>query len=545
MPPRRFSSTAQRTTLANSVSDSAGTIIVASVAGFPSSRPYSLILDYETINEEIVEVTAASGTTLTVTRGVDGTTGVAHDLGAAVVHGITGRDLGEPQTHMYASEGVHGVTGDVVGTDGTQTLTGKSIDGVDNTFTNIPQSAVTGLVSALAAKAPSNSPTFTGTVGLPSTTSIGDVSATELGYLNNATSNIQAQLDTLTSTDESLQTQIDAITNDTGSGQTLPLGGVLGDLLVKQSSTDGDADWQTLLSILPSLTGNAGKILSVNGTEDGIEWVTVGSGSGSPVDVIAASPYPTGGTVTTYTDGVTGYDYRVHTFLYSGSPDNFTVTHGVIGTLLMVGGGGSGSNHKNGGFPIWGGGGGAGAMFEGVYAFGAGTHTLYVGGGGAATLDSIGADGEDTLFEGYPGTINSGTYIAYGGGGGGYSSAGRPGGSGGGGGGAWNGDRSGGAAENGSSNGGVTTDVTNFQGHAGSDAYVQTSAPGGGAFDSSGTGVASTITGSSVTYAKGGAAESGSPTTTQNTGSGGGAGPNGTKGSDGANGIVIIRYRTA
>ena len=351
MPPRRFSSTAQRTTLANSVSDSAGTIIVTSVAGFPGTRPYSLILDYETINEEIVEVTAASGTTLTVTRGVDGTTGVAHDLGAVVVHGITGRDLGEPQTHMYTSEGVHGVTGDVVGTGGTQTLTGKSIDGVDNTFTNIPQSAVTGLVSALAAKAPSNSPTFTGTVGLPSDTSIGDVSGTELGYLNNATSNIQAQLDTLTSTDESLQDQIDAITNDTGSGQTLPLGGVLGDLLVKQSSTDGDADWQTLLSLLPSLTGNAGKILSVNGDEDGIEWVTVGSGAGSPVDVIAASPYPTGGSIGTYTDGGTGYDYRYHVFTYSGSPDTLSVTSGVIGHLLMVGGGGGGG----GGFS-WGGG---------------------------------------------------------------------------------------------------------------------------------------------------------------------------------------------
>ena len=69
--------------------------------------------------------------------------------------------------------------------------------------------------------------------------------------------------------------------------------------------------------------------------------------------------------------------------------------------------------------------------------------------------------------------------------------------------------------------------------------------PGGGAFASDGTGVASSITGSSVTYAIGGAAESGSPSTTQNTGSGGGAGPNGVKGSDGANGVIIIRYRTS
>ena len=38
-------------------------------------------------------------------------------------------------------------------------------------------------------------PTFTGTVTLPSTTSIGDVSNVELGYLNGVTSNIQTQLD--------------------------------------------------------------------------------------------------------------------------------------------------------------------------------------------------------------------------------------------------------------------------------------------------------------------------------------------------------------
>jgi hypothetical protein len=38
-------------------------------------------------------------------------------------------------------------------------------------------------------------PTFTGTVSLPSTTSIGDVSDTEISYLNNLSSNIQDQLD--------------------------------------------------------------------------------------------------------------------------------------------------------------------------------------------------------------------------------------------------------------------------------------------------------------------------------------------------------------
>jgi hypothetical protein len=53
------------------------------------------------------------------------------------------------------------------------------------------------LASATAANtyAPTDAPTFTGTVSLPSTTSIGDVSSTELGYVNGVTSAIQTQLD--------------------------------------------------------------------------------------------------------------------------------------------------------------------------------------------------------------------------------------------------------------------------------------------------------------------------------------------------------------
>ena len=51
------------------------------------------------------------------------------------------------------------------------------------------------LTSDVGTKAPTNSPTFTGTVGLPTTTSIGDVSSTELGHLNGVTSAIQTQID--------------------------------------------------------------------------------------------------------------------------------------------------------------------------------------------------------------------------------------------------------------------------------------------------------------------------------------------------------------
>ena len=63
-----------------------------------------------------------------------------------------------------------------------------------NTYAEIDQSKIANLVTNLAAKAPSTSPTFTGTVVLPGNTSIGNVSATEIGYLDGVTSGIQQQL---------------------------------------------------------------------------------------------------------------------------------------------------------------------------------------------------------------------------------------------------------------------------------------------------------------------------------------------------------------
>jgi hypothetical protein len=51
------------------------------------------------------------------------------------------------------------------------------------------------ITTALGLKAPLSGPTFTGTVVLPSTTSIGTVSSTEIGYVDGVTSAIQTQLD--------------------------------------------------------------------------------------------------------------------------------------------------------------------------------------------------------------------------------------------------------------------------------------------------------------------------------------------------------------
>lgn len=59
----------------------------------------------------------------------------------------------------------------------------------------VAQSQVTNLSTDLSSKAPLASPTFTGTVTLPSDTSIGNVSSTEISYVDGVTSSIQSQLD--------------------------------------------------------------------------------------------------------------------------------------------------------------------------------------------------------------------------------------------------------------------------------------------------------------------------------------------------------------
>lgn len=159
-PTRRYySSAAVAATLSASLTSSATSIAISTVTGWPASYPFTAIIGEDTNKEEIVTVTGVAGTTLTIARGVGGTTGQAHDAGETIRHGVYAQDFEDGSAHYDASTAVHGVAGSVVGTTNTQTLTNKTISGASNTFSAVPVSALTGAWSAWT-------PTWTGlTIG--------------------------------------------------------------------------------------------------------------------------------------------------------------------------------------------------------------------------------------------------------------------------------------------------------------------------------------------------------------------------------------------
>ena len=147
---RFYSSTALETQLNGSINSGATTITLAANTGFPGTLPFTLALDYNASNEELVEVTSGSNP-YTITRAIDGTSAVSHNTGAVVRHVSSARDFTDSRTHEAATADVHGVTGALVGATQAQTLTNKTL-----TSPTINSGALSGTFTG--------SPTLSGTV---------------------------------------------------------------------------------------------------------------------------------------------------------------------------------------------------------------------------------------------------------------------------------------------------------------------------------------------------------------------------------------------
>lgn len=90
---------------------------------------FTVVVDPDTANEEIMYATAVVGSALTVTRAQDNTTAKSHATGAKIRHMAIGEDFRLAENHRNATSAVHGLTTSsaVVGTTDTQTLTNKSL----------------------------------------------------------------------------------------------------------------------------------------------------------------------------------------------------------------------------------------------------------------------------------------------------------------------------------------------------------------------------------------------------------------------------------
>lgn len=153
-PSRYYSSNAAKTTLANSITSSSTSLELAAAANLPTQYPYTLILEKDTANEEVVEVTSKTGTAYNITRNIDNSGAKGHAIGANVEHGVSARDFTESRAHEVATTNVHGTTGDLVDTGSAQTVTGAKTFSAVNITANADIKAggfkVTGLANGSA-----------------------------------------------------------------------------------------------------------------------------------------------------------------------------------------------------------------------------------------------------------------------------------------------------------------------------------------------------------------------------------------------------------
>jgi hypothetical protein len=197
MTTRQYSSRSQQTTLTGAITAGATSMTVVSGTALlggvtiPAGRTFTLVIDVDTALEEIVDATAVSTNTFTITRAIDGSSAQEHSAGAVVRHMAIGRDYRDANLHAEAAAAytdgggnnhtMHGIAtgeGDVVGTAKTQTLTNKTLTSptISNpTLTGTPSAEASIVFEGTTADAYETTltvvdPTQDNTITLPNTT---------------------------------------------------------------------------------------------------------------------------------------------------------------------------------------------------------------------------------------------------------------------------------------------------------------------------------------------------------------------------------------
>ena len=211
-PSRYYSSNAAKTTLADSISSSATSLTLSAASNLPAQYPYTLILEKDTANEEIIEVTSLVGSSYQITRNIDSSGAKAHAVGANVEHGVSARDFTESRSHEIATTSVHGITGDVVGTSGAQTLASKTL-----TTPTINGATISGTFTSTATI---SGGTITGAIITGLATPTASSSAATKGYIDTSVTSAAASATAAATSASSASTSASSAATSAASAET-------------------------------------------------------------------------------------------------------------------------------------------------------------------------------------------------------------------------------------------------------------------------------------------------------------------------------------
>ena len=166
---RKYSSISVETTLASGISNSATSMTVATGTGSAllggvtlaagNVDQFIVALDPDTINEEIVFITAVAADTFTIVRGQSGTSAISHSGGATVKHVLVSDDLnfyttGVATANAAVPKSTVTTKGDILVATGSATVSRQPL-GTNGFYLKADSTQSTGLVWAAVDALPS------------------------------------------------------------------------------------------------------------------------------------------------------------------------------------------------------------------------------------------------------------------------------------------------------------------------------------------------------------------------------------------------------
>jgi hypothetical protein len=246
---------------------------------------FTVAVDPDTINEEIIFVTGVSSDTLTIVRGRAGTSAVTHSGGASVKHVLTSDDLN------YYTSGVD----NAATITGTQTLTNKTL-----TSPAISGAVLTGTVTAGGGVGTNGQVLSSTSTGVQWATPSAGYSAPTIGSTSITSGGTFTTLPGVTSVNSSIvpasDTLVGRATTDTLTNKTLTSPAISNSTLTGTVTAGGGV-------------GTSGQVLSSTGT--GVQWSAAATDlSFAPM----ASGFYYGSNE--YTGGVLGSTFSANTSYY-------------------------------------------------------------------------------------------------------------------------------------------------------------------------------------------------------------------------------------